>query len=267
MTTFLGVPVKVRGEVYGNLYLTDKVGPDGESPQPFTNEDESLVGALAVAAGIAIENARLHGRVREMAVVEDRDRIARDLHDTVIQRLFAVGLSLQGATRLPDRQRLEERVEQAVHDLDDTITQLRTSIFELEAGMAQGGLRRAVLDLVNSLVPVVGLRPVVTFAGPLDSAVPPAVAEHCLAVVREALTNVGKHAEAHRVGVSVAVGDGLTVTVEDDGRGVDAGIAQAGDGGLGMKNLRARAERLGGTLEVSSGPHGRGTRLCWRVPV
>ena len=125
MTSFLGVPIRVRDEVYGNLYLTDKFGWS-----EFTDDDAALVGALSVAAGIAIENARLHDRVRHAVVYEDRDRVARDLHDTVIQRLFALGLTLQGlAARVPAGP--AGQIGNAVIELDDIITQVRSTVYEL----------------------------------------------------------------------------------------------------------------------------------------
>ena len=134
MTSFLGVPIKVRGEVYGNLYLTDKIGWS-----EFTRDDEALVEALALAAGIAIENARLHQRVQEVAVYEDRDRVARDLHDTVIQRLFAVTLSLQSMAGAAEAAGLADRLKEAVSNLDATIRQVRSTIYELgSAGIVQG---------------------------------------------------------------------------------------------------------------------------------
>ena len=110
MTSFLGVPIKVRDEVYGNLYLTDKIGWS-----EFTSDDEALIGALAVAAGIAIENARLHARVQEVAIYEERDRLARDLHDTVIQRLFAIGLSLQSLAGNPSASGISDRLQKDDH--------------------------------------------------------------------------------------------------------------------------------------------------------
>ena len=134
MTSFLGVPIKVRDEVYGNLYLTDKIGWS-----EFTSDDEALIGALAVAAGIAIENARLHTRVQEVAVYEERDRLARDLHDTVIQRLFAIGLSLQSLAGNPAAEAILDRLKKTISDVDDTIRQVRTSIFELGIGRARPG--------------------------------------------------------------------------------------------------------------------------------
>jgi GAF domain-containing protein len=144
MTTFLGVPVRVRGEVFGNLYLTEK-----RRGEVFTDVDEELVVGLAGAAGIAIQNARLHQRLQEATLLEERDRIARDLHDKVIQRLFATGLTLQGAARLSVRPEVASRLEQAVLDLDDTVREIRTTIFQLETSHRgrRPGLRADVLDL------------------------------------------------------------------------------------------------------------------------
>src|ERR687892_5280 len=133
MKSFLGVPIRLRDEVFGNLYLTDKT-----SAEVFTDVDEELVVGLAAAAGVAIENARLHTRLRELVLLEDRERIARDLHDTVIQRLFATGLSLQGAVRLAQRPEVVERIQGAVEDLDETVKHIRTVIFGLESGRTMG---------------------------------------------------------------------------------------------------------------------------------
>ena len=126
MKSFLGVPIAVRGKVFGNLYLCDKAGGDG-----FSDVDEELAVGLASAAGIAIENARLHARVAELATLEDRERIARDLHDTVIQRLFAIGLSLQATLRLVSDLTVSARLLSAVDDLDTTVRDVRAAIFEL----------------------------------------------------------------------------------------------------------------------------------------
>ena len=127
---------------------------------------------LALAAGIAIESTRLHDRVRVLSVLDDRDRIARDLHDRVIQRIFAVGMTLQGAARLPELDQVLERVNKAVDDLDTTITEIRTAIFELGDGMGLLGLRHSVLELAEELAPNLGARPVVTFSGPIDAGIP-----------------------------------------------------------------------------------------------
>ena len=171
MTSFLGVPLRSRGEVYGNLYLTDKVGADD-----FSQEDAALAEALALAAGIAIENTRLHDRVRVLSVLDDRDRIARDLHDRVVQRIFAVGMALQSAMRLPELGLVVDRVGKAVDDLDSTITEIRTTIFELGDATVHGGVRHGVLGLAEELTPTLGSRPEVVFDGPVDNAIWPA---HC----------------------------------------------------------------------------------------
>ena len=146
MKSFLGVPIRAKGEVFGNLYLTDKVGADD-----FTEEDEALTEALALAAGIAIDNTRLHERVRTMSVLDDRERIGRDLHDKVVQRLFAVGMALQGAIRIPDLDLVRERIDKVMDDLDATITEIRTTIFELGDSSLPGGLRQAVVGLADEL--------------------------------------------------------------------------------------------------------------------
>ncbi len=138
MKSFLRVPVRVRESVYGNLFLTDKENADG-----FSEEDVAVAEALALAAGIAIENARLHDEVESLSVVDDRDRIAHDLHDRVIQRIFGVGMTLQGATHLADLPQVMERVSRAVDDLDGTITEIRTVTSELETVRLEG-LRQRV---------------------------------------------------------------------------------------------------------------------------
>jgi signal transduction histidine kinase len=257
MTSFLGVPVRVRGEVFGNLYLTEKLGS-----AEFTEEDEATAVTLAMAAGIAIENARLHGVARDHTLTEDRDRIARDLHDTVIQRLFAVGLSLQGTARLVDRPEVAGRIGDAINKLDETIRHLRTAIFNLEMTINQDGFRRMVFDLLHELTPVIGAVPHVTFTGLVDAAVSGSIADHALATLREALTNVGRHAAASHVAVTVAAGDDLRLVVVDDGRGMGG----AGADGRGLRNMRTRAERLGGSLELGTSREG-GTRLIWHIPL
>jgi signal transduction histidine kinase len=258
MTSFLGLPVRVRGEVYGNLYLTDKEGTD-----VFTDEDEAMAEALALAAGIAIENTRLHDRVTVLSVLEDRDRIARDLHDRVIQRIFAVGLTLQGASRLPAPSEILDRVNRAVDELDNTMDEIRTAIFELGDGMGRRGTRHSVLDLAEELAPMLGARPEVSFFGPVDNGIPQHVADHLLAVVREALTNAGKHAGAHRFIVNLSVGDDVRLEIVDDGVGIELPLTRRR--GMGLTNMASRAEKLGGTFEIQA-PQSGGTRLLWSVP-
>jgi signal transduction histidine kinase len=257
MVSFLGVPIRVRGEVYGNLYLTDKIGAS-----EFTSEDEALVESLAIAAGFAIENARLHERAAEAAIFEDRDRLARDLHDTVIQRLFAVGLSLQSMVAMAESATLADRLEAAILDIDDTIRQIRVSIFEL--GSTGAGVRAGILSVVRDLTPMIGFPVQVSFDGPVDAAFSDHVADHLLATIREALTNVGRHAHATEVSVELSVGGGVCrLVVVDNGRGPLE--AASGKGGLGLANLRSRAEKLDGRFSIQHAE--TGTTLRWQVPV
>ncbi len=259
MHSFLGVPIRIRDQVYGNLYLTEKQGA-----AEFSEEDEMLAVNLAGAAAIAIDNARLHARVRDLVLIEDRERIAADLHDTVIQRLFATGLALEGALRLASPE-LTERISQAVTDLDGTIRQIRSTIFALQAPRAAGkSLRHEVLGLVAEASASLGFDPHVRLDGPLDSAVDSSVADQLLATVREALSNVVRHAGATRVDVTVSADDAeLVASVVDDGTG--PGPAERA-GGQGLANARSRADALGGTFTIAPGADG-GTVATWRVPL
>ena len=259
MASFLGVPLRSRGKVFGNLYLTDKQGADD-----FNDEDAALAEALALAAGIAIENTQLHDRVRVLSVLDDRDRIARDLHDRVVQRIFAVGMALQSAMRLPELDLVVDRVDKAVEDLDSTITEIRTTIFELGDSTVHGGLRHGVLGLAEELTPSLGSRPEVVFDGPIDNAIPQHIADHLLAVLRESLTNAAKHAQATKFEVTLSVSSEAILEVADNGKGIKLPLESGA--GLGLSNLRDRAEELGGTFEIQSA-QGGGTRVIWCVPV
>jgi signal transduction histidine kinase len=262
MRSFLGVPIRVRNEVFGNLYLTDKT-----TAEAFTDVDEELVVGLAAAAGVAIENARLHTKVRDFALVEDRERIARDLHDTVIQRLFATGLSLQGTTRLvrSDAEAAVTRIEKAVDDLDLTVKHIRSSIFRLEASRVStgGGVRDRVLALGRQAAGALGFEPRFFFDGAVDSSIGDDLAPELLAMLREALSNVARHARATRVEVELVVADDIVVHVVDDGIGPPGPDVLRGHG---LNNMQARAERHGGTFGLRAAATG-GTTLEWRVPL
>jgi signal transduction histidine kinase len=265
MKSFLGVPIRVRDEVFGNLYLTDKT-----SDEVFTDVDEELVVGLAAAAGVAIDNARLLARVQALALLEDRERIARDLHDTVIQRLFATGLSLQGSVSLmrSDSAAAISRVQSAVDDLDVTVKYIRSAIFQLEAteGTTRDGVRSRVVSLLRDAGSVLGFEPTVLFEGPVDVSTPEPVVADLLATLREALSNVARHAAASRADVVVAVGAddaGLTLRVTDDGVGPPRPDQPRGSG---LGNMSERAARRGGSFEI--GPaEPSGTVLEWRVPL
>jgi len=260
MNTFLGVPVLVRGEVFGNLYLSEKVGAE-----EFSEVDENVVSALALTAGLAIDKARLYARMRELTLTEERERIARNLHDTVIQRLFAVGLALQGAARLLDRPEALERLQDSIDDLDETIRQIRTTIFAISRprGVAGGGLRSDILEVTDEAAGRLGLEVHVDFDGPIDSAVGVETADHLLVTIREAISNVVRHARASSVEVDLMVeGDSLVLRVADDGVGIDPSAAASG--GRGLANLSERAKLLGGRCDVTPRPEG-GTELAWHV--
>jgi signal transduction histidine kinase len=260
MRSFLGIPILVGGEAFGSLYLCDKRGA-----QEFTEVDEDMVSALALAAGLAIDKARLHARMRELTLSEERERIARNLHDTVIQRLFAVGLALQSATRLLGRPEARDRLQSSIDDLDETIRQIRTTIFAISRPRraTDGGLRSEILDLTDEAAGRLGLEVRVDFDGPIDSSVNLEIAEHLLVTLREAISNVVRHARASTVGVDVRVEeDSLVLHVIDDGVGIDPAVAAAG--GRGLANLAERAKLLGGSFGVGRGPQG-GTELTWHV--
>ena len=260
MKSFLGVPVRVRNEVFGNLYLTDKA-----TAEVFTDIDEELVVALAAAAGIAIENARLHVRVRDLALLEDRERIARELHDTVIQRLFASGLSLEGTARLvrPGDQNAADRIEAVVEDLDVTVKHIRTAIFGLEAARrAVGGVRERVLSLAREAAGPLGFEPRVLFDGPVDAVVTDDLAADLLATLREALSNVARHAHASEVDVELRADCDVVLRVVDNGIGPPAPGSASGKG---LRNMASRAEHHGGKLDLRPADKS-GTTLEWRVP-
>jgi signal transduction histidine kinase len=258
MSSFLGVPIRVRDKVYGNLYLTDKVGAAA-----FSDEDEALAEALAQAAGIAIQTSRLHDQLRILSVLDERDRIARDLHDRVIQRIFAVGMTLHGVSRMPDPTQARGRIDRAVDELDATIAEIRSTIFELGESSLPGGLRQSIVRLCDEMAPTLGARPELSFHGQIDNSVPSQTADHILAVVREALTNAGKYANATVYRVILRVEDDIVLEVADDGSGFDPAAARSG---LGLVNLKNRAEKLNGSLQVVS-KEGEGTRLIWTVPI
>ncbi|MEJ7844922.1 MAG: GAF domain-containing protein [Acidimicrobiales bacterium] len=260
MRSFLGVPIRVRGEVFGNLYLTDKT-----TAEVFTDVDEELVVGLAAAAAVLIQNVRLQAQVQSFALVEDRERIARDLHDTVIQRLFATGLSLQGTARIvaTDATTASARIEAAVDDLDLTVKHIRSAIFGLEpTRLAAGGLRDRVLALCRAMAGPLGLEPRCVFEGPVDSGVGEDIAADLLATLREALSNVARHAHAAEVRVDVILSDVVLLRIVDDGTGPPGPDVARGHG---LRNMAARAASRGGGFALRAGSPS-GTVLEWHVP-
>ncbi|MEP7054971.1 MAG: GAF domain-containing protein [Actinomycetota bacterium] len=257
MQSFLGVPLRVRDVVFGNLYMCGKRGA-----AEFTAEDQELLVGLAAAAGVAIENARLASRVRQLALLEDRERIARDLHDTVIQRLFAVGMQLQGTAKLIDEPEVAARLSRAVDDLDETVRDIRSTIFSLHASAGGDSLRDALTAIADEASGALGFRPTLYFDGAVDSLVSDELGAELRAVLREALANVAKHADSGHAVVRVVVqGGSVALSVDDDGVGIDGGPAGR-VGGNGLANMRDRAERRGGRFDLAPRPDG-GCRLVW----
>lgn len=208
--------------------------------------------------------ALMQERLREMSILADRDRIAASLHDTVVQRLFASGLSLQSAAGLlGGRPEVAGRIDQVVRDLDESITLLRQSIFDPARGTPARGLRRCILDVSRELTPWLGVVPEVTLEGPLDTDVPSPAARQLLGVLREGLAHSGAYAHATQVAVAVAADQEMvTLTITDDG--TRWGDRTAGNGST-LPALRARAHQVGGTV-VTESAIGE-TRLIWRAPL
>jgi len=217
--------------------------------------------AFADQAALAWQLASAQRRMRELDVLTDRDRIARDLHDVVIQRLFATGLHLQGARRIAMSDEVRERLDSAVLDLDTTIRDIRSTIFELQR-VGERSLRSDVRDLAKEYVPVLGFTPLVRTTGPLDSAVGGELGEQLLAVLREALSNTARHAEASAAVVEVEVtGERVMLSVTDNGKGIPGERRESG-----LRNVRRRAADHGGAVRLlGEEPHG--TRLEWSVPL
>jgi signal transduction histidine kinase len=224
-------------------------------------EERELLGSFADQAALALDRAQAMEDREELAVVSDRDRIARDLHDVVIQRLFATGLQLQGMRSIVLNPEVAERLDKSVDDLDQTIRDIRTTIFELQHRQ-EGGLRSKVRALVKEYVPVLGFSPTVQIHGPVDTAIPSRVSEEILAVLREALSNIARHARADwaEVDISASV-DEAVLTVTDDGAGLPEGRTESG-----LRNARRRAAGHGGSLELLPGEP-TGTIFRWRVPL
>ena len=225
------------------------------------SDEAELLASFADQASLALDRAQAISDRQELMLVSDRDRIARDLHDLVIQRLFATGLALQGARRIAVSEEVCERIDSAVADLDVTIRDIRSTIFELQHGH-ELSLRADVRGLVKEYIPVLGFTPMVRTSGPLDTAVPQGIAEQLLAVLREALSNVARHAEADAAVVEVeARGGEVMLRVADNGRGLPADRHESG-----LRNARRRASDKGGRLRLlPEEPHG--TVLEWTVPM
>ena len=263
VTNFLGVPIIARDKVQGNLYLTDKV--DGSE---FTDADEELITIFASHAAVAIKNARLYKEVGRLAIIEERSRIGMDLHDGVIQSIYAVGLTLESAQMIlgekPDEAR--ELLNQSIAGLNDAIRDIRNFILDLRPRRFEGDLTTGIARLVrefqaNALIEV-------DVAGPeeLKDSIPPDVSQAVFLTAQEALANIARHARATSVSVELnRDADSIWLNVSDDGQGFDIQLKDQ-TVGHGLANMRARAEELGGSFEVESVIE-QGTSIRLRLPV
>nr|WP_229698344.1 GAF domain-containing protein [Wenjunlia tyrosinilytica] len=259
------LPLRSGGRVIGTLVL-----PRGVGAPPFTEAERTLATQFASQAALALVLADAQRARERLAVYEDRDRIARDLHDLVIQRLFATGMMLEGAQRLSEVPELGERIGRAVDELDATIQEVRTAIFALQQGPADApaGLRTRVLREIGTASVTMGYQPSVAFTGAVDTQVGELTAKNLVAALREALSNAARHAGATRIEVRVDAtvqlpdgSPGVRLTVTDDGVGIPEEGRRSG-----LRNLRRRAEELGGSSSYGTGSEGRGTVLVWEAP-
>ncbi|MEZ0075248.1 GAF domain-containing protein [Planotetraspora sp. GP83] len=253
------VPLGAAGAVRGVFSLAKRSGR-----LPFSNSELRTLHAFAGQAAVALELAETRKDAERLGLLEDRDRIAKDLHDVVIQRLFAVAMTLMSVVRLVERPEASSRLQSAIDELDGTIRQIRSTIFALQAPReaSSPSLRAQLVDLVEGARGHLGFMPGLSMEGQLDNEVSQETAEQLLAVLREAMSNLVRHAKASRADVTARIEDGwLTLIVADNGVGIPEKGRRSG-----LRNLEERAERLGGSFELTS-PESGGTWLRWSVPL
>lgn len=257
----VAVTVGTRAKLRGVLMLARRTGR-----RAFDGAEVAPLPGFAGQAALALELADRRRDSEQVSLLEDRDRIARDLHDLAIQRLFATGMTLQSAQRFVQHPEASERLDRAIGDLDETVKIIRTTIFGLRDHEKAGStprLRARAVRAVGAAAAVLGFAPALRMEGLIDTDVPVPVADDVVAVLGEALTNVARHARAARAEVAIVLEGGvLVVMVSDDGVGVAEGGRRSG-----LRNLAERAEALGGGLSVSPRPDGGGTLLGWRIPI
>jgi len=264
MASFLGVPIAVKGVSLGRLYLTNKIGA-----AEFSAADQALVETFALHAGIAMDNARLHEQLQRLAVVDERERISKDLHDGIIQNLYAVGLSLEDVPDLmeADRPDAEARVERAIDSIHLAIQDIRNFIFGLRPGLLEGASLGAGLA---ALVDEYRHNTIIDIDLELPDPVPnpsPEVTGHLLTIVGESLSNIVRHSRASRASIDLqpaTAGTGYILRIADNGIGFDPDRAGR-IGHQGLANTRDRVGRIGATMKIDSEP-GTGTRIVITVP-
>jgi signal transduction histidine kinase len=252
----LAVPMRAGDTISGVLLAIRRPGA-----APFDDRQLQVVSLFADQAALALQRAESQTAKRELALLADRDRIARDLHDHVIQRLFAIGLAMQGTHRHAKSPVLASRLAEHIDQLHEVIQEIRTAIFDLHAAPdAAPGLRSALQNVIAELTGDTAIRTTVRISGPLN-VVSAELAEHAEAVVREAVSNAVRHAGPSEIVVTVSVSDELVIDVSDDGTGIPDIVARSG-----LHNLATRAREAGGEFSIGRPPTG-GTRLVWSVPV
>jgi signal transduction histidine kinase len=260
MTSFLGVPIMSKGKHLGSLYLSDRL--DG---QPFRQDDEQMVVLLAGHAAIAIENAKLSAELRKLAVVEERDRISMELHDGIIQAIYAIGIKLElTKLRLDNKSEAEAQISSANQDLNHVIEDLRKYIQDLQVGINYSvALHEQLNEIIEGFQQVSSARLVVDLARGFAQLSEPRL--HALIqVIREALSNIVRHAEATEVYLDLhETSSQITLVISDNGRGFDSNQVSAGNG---LRNIRQRIYNLGGSVEIIGEPK-RGTTLTVTLPI
>ncbi len=256
MESFLGVPLRAGDSVFGNPYLTHK-------PGGFNQSDVSLIEALAVIGGSAVSTARLRERLEAIAIVEDRDRIARDLHDTIIQDLFAIGLGIQGLSDRVTEESVSQVLDQAVDQLHGTVETLRRYIYELKSPVGDRSVLSSQIDeLADRMGSAYPTRITFTIEGDVDT-IEPRTAEEIMKLVTEAVSNALRHSQAEEVTIHVGRdGVGLTLSIKDNGLGFEMEKVRHG---MGLINMAERVQRLGGQLEIESAV-GDGTSVAIQLP-
>jgi len=256
MSGFLGVPIRIRDELYGSIYLTQK--RNGKS---FTEEDEKLVVVLASAAGVDTDSYRGHIAQNQVVVLAERERIARDLHDLVIQRLFASGISLHSIESEPSLSiEVQGKIQSVLDNLDSTVQQIRTTIFALLDEHPIADLRTLIMSEVASLSATAGFQISYSFLGPIDTVIGEDLSSQVIPVIRELITNAIRHADANAIDLVVLANQTYCeIRVVDDGKGYIPGERKSG-----LLNLERRALARGGEFEIL-GDTVSGTRTMWRV--
>ncbi|MBI5564020.1 MAG: GAF domain-containing sensor histidine kinase [Chloroflexi bacterium] len=264
MTSFLGVPIIFKGKLLGNLYLTDKIGAD-----EFSDQDEHLITMLAAQAAIAIENANLYKQVQRLAVLEERERIAMDLHDGIIQSIYAVGLTLEYVGLLFDEQPADarKRLQDAIGGLNDVIRDIRNYILDLRPQRFQNkNLSAGLIDLVRAFKANTFINVEVQTNERADSDLTPDQSAGLFHVAQEALANIAKHAHARNVIINLRRdGSQVALSLMDDGRGFDM-LHVKQYSGHGLQNMQERARAMGADFEVTSAVE-QGTHIVVRVTV